>query len=199
MLDAHLRPLIDPPLTKLAKFFIRIGVTANMVTLFGFFIGVCAMIMIACNKYEIGLFLICTNRLCDGLDGAVARNSLSSNFGGFLDIVCDFIFYSGIVFAFGISDPSKLFYSAFLIFSFTGPMSSFLAYNIIATKLEKLSDKNGIKSFYHSTGLCEGSETILLLVLLCVIPQYHNILCITYGILCWVTTIDRIFCARNSF
>jgi len=33
-----------------------------------------------------------------------------TDFGGFLDIFCDFIIYFGIVFAFGMGNPTQLFF-----------------------------------------------------------------------------------------
>jgi len=51
------------------------------------------------------------NRLADGLDGAIARHTQLSDFGDFLDIVADFTIYSGIVFAFSISQSHYLWYA----------------------------------------------------------------------------------------
>ena len=139
------------------------------------------------------------NRLFDGIDGAVARNSSLSDFGGFFDIVCDFIIYSGIVFAFAIYDSNKAFYAAFLIFSFIGPISSFLAYATIASKRKIESTSRGKKSFYYLGGICEGTETAVVLLLLCALPDYFNIICVIYGILCWITTLGRVYNAWVDF
>lgn len=40
------------------------------------------------------------NRFMDAVDGAVTRASLTSDRGSFIDSVCDFIIYAGMVFAF---------------------------------------------------------------------------------------------------
>ncbi|MGC0371746.1 MAG: hypothetical protein DGJ47_000446 [Rickettsiaceae bacterium] len=199
MFDAHLRPTIDPPLNFIGKKLSRMQITANMVTLFGFAIGIISMFMIISHNFIWGFIFLLLNRLCDGLDGAVARNFPVNNFGGFLDITCDFIVFSGIVFAFGISDPEKALYSAFLIFSFIGPITSFLAYAIIAAKQNKICNKRGRKSFYYCGGICEGFETFLALSLLCLLPQHHNIICLIYGLLCWITAFGRCYCAWIDF
>ena len=125
-----------------------------------------------------------------------------TDFGGFLDIVCDFIIYAGIVFAFGIAYDNPL-YAAFLIFSFIGPMVSFLAYAIIAAKRQINTTRCGKKSFYYLGGLCEGTETALVLIIFCFFPQYFGPICIVYGILCWLTTIGRTYrawidCGKDS-
>jgi len=135
----------------------------------------------------------------DGLDGAIARQSTLSDFGGFLDIVCDFIIYSGIVFAFGMAQPDRLMAVSFLIFSFVGPMSSFLAYAIMAAKNDKHCTKRGRKSFYYLGGLCEGTETAAFLIFVCLFPDWFNPAAYTFGALCWLTTIGRVYMAWNHF
>ena len=127
MFDHRIRPLIDPPLNSLGHYLYKTGIDANTMTLLGFVSGLLAMGMILMANYLLAFFLLASNRLADGLDGAIARHSGLSDFGGFLDIVCDFIVYSGVVMAFGFSDPTKLPYSAFLVFSFVGPMVSFFS------------------------------------------------------------------------
>lgn len=124
MLDPYTRPLIDPPLHLFAKRLFKLGISSNTLTLFGFAAGLLAIAAVTheCFTLAAGLFLI--NRLVDGLDGAVARHSQPSDFGGVLDIICDFIIYSGIVFAFGLVDHKNLYYASFLLFSFIGATST---------------------------------------------------------------------------
>ena len=199
MLDPFLRPIIDIPLNYIGKRIASYGVSANMISVMGFVFGAFAILMICLNFYISGLIFILMNRVFDGLDGAVARYSQLSDFGGFLDIVFDFIIYSGVVFAFGISNSNNLIYCSFLIFSFVGPMTSFLAYASIAAKKNIVTIKRGKKSFYHLGGICEGTETALTLILLCVFPQYLPTICIIYGVLCWMTTGGRVYIAWQDF
>lgn len=199
MFDSFIRPHIDPPLNLIGKRLAIMGFTANTITIIGFIFGLIAIGMIVAEKYYIAALFICFNRFADGLDGAVARHSSLTDFGGFLDIVCDFIIYSGIVFAFGIIDPNNLFAAFFLIFSFIGPITSFLAYAIIASKRKISSEKRGKKSFYYLGGICEGTETATILILFCLMPGYFNLLAYMYGVLCWITTIGRIYNAWIDF
>jgi len=127
-------------------------------TLFGFAAGLLAMGAITHHSYWVAAMLFLVNRLADGLDGAIARHSQTTDFGGVLDIACDFIIYAGIVFAFGLADHENLFYACFLLFSFIGPITTFLAYAIVAAKQKKNTTTRGIKSFYHLGGICEGTE-----------------------------------------
>jgi phosphatidylglycerophosphate synthase len=193
MLDPYLRKLIDPHMKTAGKYLAELGIAPNTMTLLGFGFGLLAMGAIVQHQYTIAACLIALNRLLDGLDGAIARITAPSDFGGVLDIVCDFIIYSGIVFAFGISAPVSLFYATYLIFSFIGPITTFLTYAIIAAKRQVHSTKRGIKSFYHLGGLCEGTETTTVLLLICLIPETFEWACIIYGGLCWITTFGRLY------
>jgi phosphatidylglycerophosphate synthase len=199
MLDPYVRTLIDPSLRALAKRLVAIGISPNTLTLLGFGTGLFAIAAIIYHYYTIAALLILLNRLLDGLDGTVARLTHSSDFGGVLDIACDFIVYSGIVFAFGMAEPKNLFYSAFLIFSFIGPITTFLAYAIVAAKYQIITTRRGIKSFYHLGGICEGTETAVFLLLICLIPTAFPWGAIIYGILCWLTTIGRLYRAYIDF
>lgn len=199
MLDLYVRPLIDPPLNFIGKKLATYGISANIVTILGFIMGIIAIILISIAQYNTAIIFICLNRLCDGIDGAIARHISLTDFGGFLDIVCDFIIYSGVIFALGIANNDNIFYAAFLIFSFIGPISSFLAYAIIAAKKQINTISRGQKSFYYLGGICEGTETAIVLILACLIPQHFDIISITYGILCWITTIGRVYNAWQDF
>ena len=199
MLDSRVRRIIDKPLDVVGRKLELLGITANSVTIFGFICGLLSIISISADQLNYGLFLLCLNRLADGLDGAVARASSLSDFGGFLDIVSDFIIYSGVVFAFAIRDQSQSLYAAFLIFSFIGPITSFLAYAIIAAKKDVNTSNRGKKSFYHLGGVCEGTETAFILILICAVPSIFAEVCIIYGALCWLTTTGRVYAAWSDF
>lgn len=199
MLDTYLRPIIDTGLYPMGRELIKHKISANTMTLIGLGFGIAAMAFISQQMYLAGLLCIIMNRLADGLDGAIARHTQLTDFGGFLDILCDFIIYAGIVFAFGIANDDHLFYSALLVFSFIGPMTSFLAYAIIAAKRQVTSTKRGHKSFYYLGGICEGTETAGVLMLFCIFPENFNTIAAIYAILCWLTTFGRVYAAWNDF
>lgn len=199
MLDAALRRLIDPPLNRAGRRLAEVGITANAVTLAGFALGLAAVPAIALESYGLGLLLILLNRLSDGLDGAVARVRGPSDLGGFLDIVCDFIIYAAVVFAFALAAPERGLAAAFLIFSFVGTGSSFLAYAIVAAKRGLTTSLRGEKSLYYLGGLTEGTETIALFVLLCLFPSAFAPLAYGFGALCWLTTAARMLAGWRSF
>jgi phosphatidylglycerophosphate synthase len=141
-----------------------------------------------------GLALLLLNRLADGLDGAVARRGAGlTDRGGFLDIVLDFVLYSGIVFAFALADPARnALPAAFLIFSFVGTGASFLAFAVMAAKRGIATEARGRKSLYYLGGLTEGAETIACLALFCLVPAAFPALAWGFGALCWLTTAVRV-------
>ncbi len=199
MLDPMMRRLVDPPLNAAGLTLARAGIQANAVTWAGFAIGVGAMAALAFQQYWLALALILANRAADGLDGAVARHAGISDLGGYLDIVLDFLFYSGVVFGFAVGHPDQALAAAFLIFSFVGTGSSFLAYAIMAAKRDISTDLRGRKSLFYIGGLTEGTETIALLLAICLFPNWFVWLAYGFGALCWLTTGARIAAAMDAF
>ena len=199
MFDAQLRPLIDRLLDPIGRGLVRLGATANQVTLIGVAFGLIAAGCVAAGLFHTALWFVIANRVIDGMDGAVARASRSSDFGGYLDIVSDFIFYSAIPMAFAMAQPETALAAAFLIFSFIGTATSFLGFAILAEKHHVTTRIRGKKAFYYLGGLTEGTETILLFLAMLVWPDYFSVMAIIFGILCWVTTGTRIYAAYRQF
>lgn len=199
MLDATLRQVIDPPLNVAGRHLARLGVSANAVTLAGFAVGLGAVPALAFQQYELALAAILANRLADGLDGAVARASGLTDLGGFLDIVGDFVFYSAVVFGCALADPANALAAAFLVFSFMGTGSSFLAYAAIAARRGITTEVRGAKSLYYLGGLTEGTETIAVLCAFCLWPACFVPLAYVFGTLCWLTTASRVAAAWRTF
>ena len=199
MFDAQLRPLIDRLLNPIGRGLVALGMTANQVTMIGAAFGLIAAGCVAAGLFYPALWFVIANRVIDGLDGAVARASRSNDFGGYLDIVCDFIFYSAIPLAFAVARPETALAAAFLIFSFIGTATSFLGFAILAEKHQVTTQICGKKAFYYLGGLTEGTETILLFLAMLVWPDYFSLMAIGFGILCWVTTGTRIYAAYRQF
>ena len=124
-----MRKLIGPPLDAAGRRLARAGISADVVTLTGFVIGLAAVPLLAAEYYAAALVPILANRMFDGLDGAIARQMGPTDYGGFLDIVCDFIFYSAVVLGFALARPQANAVAAiFVVFGFVGTGTSFLAY-----------------------------------------------------------------------
>lgn len=200
MLDAKIRPMIDAPLNRAGRWLFAHGISAHEVTFFGLFMGLLAAAMLAAGLPG-GLVLVplALGRLADGLDGAVARASEMTDFGGFLDILCDFIFYAAIPLAFALRHDANALAAAFLLACFYINGASFLGFAIMAEKRGITTEAQGKKSLYYSAGLLEGTETIALFVALCLWPDAFRPLAVMFGVLCLFTTAARATLAWRLF
>ena len=197
MFDAALRPHLDRVVDPVGRWFAARGISASMVTVVGFALGLAAVLAVVMGTMLAAFVLILLNRLCDGLDGAIARATAPTDFGGFLDIVFDFIFYAMIPFGFALYDPANALAACFLIVSFFGTAVSFLAFAVMAQRRGLSSRDRGVKSLYYLGGLTEGGETIILLLAMTVTPQWFVYYAYVFGALCWVTAASRILEARK--
>lgn len=194
MLDSRMIPLLKAPLHFCAQAANRQNITANQITLMGFFIGCFVLPALIFEHYWIALCLILINRFFDGIDGALARIQGITDAGGFLDISLDFIFYSLVPFAFVLANSEQNgLAGAFLIFSFVGSGSSFLAFASMASKRGLSSPVYQQKSLYFIAGLTEGTETILCFVLMCFFPSEFPYIAYIFGGMCWFTALSRIY------
>ncbi len=199
MLDARLRPLIDPPLNAVGRKLASIGVTANGLTFTGLALGLAGAAAIALGHIGWGLALILANRMCDGLDGAVARVRGPSDLGGYFDIVADFAFYVSVPVGFGILSPANTLPALVLVASFVLTGVSFLAFAVIAAKRGDQTEAHGRKSFFYSTGLAEGAETIAVFIAMCLFPAWFAWMAYGYAALCVLTVFQRSLMARLAF
>ncbi|GLQ17556.1 CDP-alcohol phosphatidyltransferase family protein [Maritalea porphyrae] len=200
MLDGYARKIIDGPLNMVGKQIAKTGVTANQVTLAGLVLGLIAALLIALGNVQAGLWILLISRVADGLDGAVARATHKTDFGGFWDIVADFFFYGAIPVAFVILDPTNnAIAGAVLLMSFYFNGGTFLGYAILAEKHKLSTEQRGSKSLYFSTGLLEGTETIAFFVACCVWPQHFAIMAYLFAAACFYTAASRIWLAYQEF
>lgn len=200
MFDAALRKLIDPPLDRAGRWVARTGVSADGLTLMGLALGLGAAALIGAGRPGLALVPLLLSRLMDGLDGAVARATRRTDFGGYLDIASDFLFYGAVPLAFVLHDPeANGAAGAFLLASFYFNGTSFLGYAILAEKRGLETRAQGVKSLYFSNGLLEGGETIAFFVLLCLAPSLFAPLAWGFGALCYLTAVLRLVAARRAF
>jgi phosphatidylglycerophosphate synthase len=197
MFDARLRPLIDPPLNAAGRWLAARGVTANALTILGLLVGLSAAAAVSQRAYVLALALIVANRILDGLDGAVARVRGPSDFGGYLDSLCDFAFYVAVPLGFATAAPANALPAAILIASFTITGVSFLAFAAVAAKRGLETNAYGTKSFFYSTGIAEGAETIAVFVLMAMFPTYFAQIAYGYTALCLLTVAQRSWLATK--
>jgi phosphatidylglycerophosphate synthase len=199
MFDVALRRFVDPALNRIAVRIVDARISANMLTISGAGLALAAAFFISQSNFAAALGLILLNRIVDGLDGAVARIKGPTEFGGYLDTICDYIFYLSIPMAFGLMDPVNQIPALLLVASFTLTAVSFLAFAAIAARHASDDSAHGPKAFIYSTGLMEGAETIAFFALFCLFPGFFPTLAIVFAALCLLTVVQRFILASKSF
>ena len=197
MFDRHLQKLTQKPLSFFAKIILKY-LSANQITILGFIFGLMMCLFIYIELFFLAIFFLILNRICDGLDGVMARLTLPTYLGAYLDIVLDFIFYSAFILIFGLLDTSNIIITCLLLFSYICTGTTFLAQAIIQPKLDLVQKDERLdidipKSFYYSAGLIEGTETILFMILCLLFPNLYFFFGLIFAILCLLTTLSRIF------
>ena len=204
MFDRHLQKLTQKPLSFFAKIILKY-ISANQITIIGFIFGLMMCLFIYLELFFLAIFFLILNRICDGLDGVMARLTVPTYMGAYLDIVLDFIFYSAFILIFGLLDTSNIIITCLLLFSYICTGTTFLAQAIIQPKLDLVQKDESLdidipKSFYYSAGLIEGTETILFMIMCLLFPNLYFFFGLIFVILCLLTALSRIliFYKRNK-
>ena len=200
MLDRVALQLLRPTLNAAARGLARAGLHADHVTLLGFAIGIGAAVAIAFEQFVPGLLLMLASRLCDGIDGALARLTAPTDRGGFLDITLDFLFYASIPLAFAVARPgANALAAAALLAAFIGTATSFLAFATLAAQRGLKSAAYPTKGIYYLGGLTEGTETLTCFVLMCLWPAQFALFAYGFAALCGVTIATRLWAGWRTF
>jgi phosphatidylglycerophosphate synthase len=194
MFDRYATALIKPAVDAAAAVIIKTGIRADAMTLCALIVGLFAALSVGLQAYLWGAVLILISRLCDALDGAIARHTAPTDAGGYLDICLDFLFYASIPLAFAFANPAvNALPAAVLLAAFVGTGSSFLAFAALAAKRNIQSLHYPHKSFYFLGGLTEATETLVFFISFCIWPDYFAPLAYLFAALCCVTIGTRIF------
>lgn len=197
MFDTLLRPIIDPPLNAAARMVARAGLSANAVTVLGGAAGVAAGVSVAAGQFVLAVALIALSRLADGLDGPLARQTRSTDLGGYLDVIADYAFYTAIPIGFAFARPEWALPAACLLGGFLMASTSFLGFATLAAKRGLETEAQGKKSFFYLGGLAEGAETIAVLGLSALVPAWFPVLAYGYAVVCVLTVAGRVAAAMQ--
>ena len=72
MFDKTLSPVARPLLSKMAIYAVKIGISADAVSILGFITGILAAFLVGYGHFLLALLFFSLNRILDGLDGAIA-------------------------------------------------------------------------------------------------------------------------------
>ncbi|MEP6631566.1 MAG: CDP-alcohol phosphatidyltransferase family protein [Lapillicoccus sp.] len=179
MFDARARRLLAPALEATGSRLAGAGIPPLALTGLGWAAGMGACVAVAQRAWTLGLVLWLVNRLLDGLDGPVARSRGASDLGGFLDVVADFSVYAGFVVGVAVAVPEARLACVVLLSAYYVSGTAFLA---LSSLVERRGGGVGDgRSLRFVGGLAEGTETIVVYALICLVPTW------TLGIV-WVFT-----------
>ena len=196
MFDRSIQRLIQKPLSFLGKFLLKI-LQPNQITFIGFFFGILMCFLIFIHSYFLAILFLFLNRLCDGLDGVMARQTSPSPLGAYLDIILDFIIYAAFVLVFSLENEINLLTGVFLLFTYICTGTTFLTQAIIQPQLDYSQQQDNVegeipKSFIYASGLIEGTETIFFMFLCLIMPKAFPILGFLFSVLCLITAIFKL-------
>ncbi len=181
------------PLGKpIAKFILRLGITANQITIMSFFIALGSAYFMAQGELFVGIIIWWVSRIFDGLDGVIARQSnTSSAFGGFLDISLDMLAYCSIVVGFSFSFPNLNHLWMLILVGYVGCITTALAFGQMN---EDAVDKSDNRSLQLAMGLAEATETGIAYTLFAFFPNYLEELAVL-----WITILAITILARFTY
>jgi phosphatidylglycerophosphate synthase len=187
MLDATIRRIAASPLERLADAMANIGVSANVLTIGGFTMGLAAAALIADSLFLQALIFLALNRFIDVLDGMVARRTRATDLGAFLDSTLDLFVYAAIPFAFALVHQQDALAAAFLLMGLMIATIPGLASRAFAPRAVELKAEPA-----RPFALVGHIETFLAFALMCVAPRWmFSPLAYFYGVLCIISGATR--------
>ena len=194
MLDTAARRVVAPVLDAVARPLAAARVAPLALTAAGWLCGVGACVAIAVHANVLALVLWLANRVLDGLDGPVARISGSSELGGFLDIVADFSIYAGFVVGLGIGHPPARVACLALLCAYYVSGTAFLALSSLLERLGGSLERAYVdgRSLRFVGGIAEGTETVLMYILFCVLPGHTELLAWIFAAAVALTAAQRV-------
>ena len=159
MLDTKARKYIQPILDSFARVCLRIGVSANTLTVAGMLIGVLAALLVVNDHAVAGVIVLWFSGLIDAADGTLARLTRPSAIGAILDITFDRVVEVAMIVALACLYPDARLSLVILAGIIAIAMSLFLSIGAAVTN-------QSIKSFHYAPGLGERTEAFICLSLM---------------------------------
>lgn len=152
------------------------------------------------GRFGVGAVLWILCRILDGLDGLVARKAgATSDLGGLLDLVGDYIAYAAIPIAMALRPdaPAFLMPAALLLLGTFYVNSA--AWMIPAALLERRNIARGPTSITIPEGLISGGETVVFYTLFFLLPEVQVELFLTMAVLTALTIVQRMIWSIRTF
>ncbi len=196
MLDQAIRTRLRPGLDLVAGRLSSTGISAGALTAAGLLAGLGACASAATASWDAALVLWLLNRLLDGLDGALARHRGATELGGLLDFVADFVVYSGFVVGVAIAHPVARLACVALLAAYLVNNVALLSFSSMIERLGlRLGDERSLRL---TTGLAEGTETIAVYVLFCLLPGASEVIAWAFAGAVALTAAQRVAQATRT-
>jgi phosphatidylglycerophosphate synthase len=198
MFDTPLRKIKDQVGAPLARSLSR--VSPITVSLIGLVIALLAAWSAYRQIYFSAFALWILNRVLDGLDGLLARlHNKQSDFGGYVDILTDFVAYAALPIGLVAGSPSSERYLAlvFLLASFYINTASWMYLAAILEKRSMHGDDTQT-TIVMPAGIVGGFETIIAFSIFTLFPAHITLLYSIFGMLVFITIIQRLIWAKRN-
>lgn len=205
MFDTPLRKFKDQVGAPLARSLSRVH--PIVITAFALIAGLLAAWFAFTQSYSAAFGFWILNRVLDGLDGLMARmHDKQSDFGGYVDILTDFIVYAALPIGLAAGSPTMEHYLA-LIFLLAVFYVNTASWMYLAAILEKRAAHNADPSINSGqapttivmpAGLIGGFETIIAYGIFLLFPTYITILFSIFAALVLITILQRLIWAWSN-
>ncbi len=201
MFDHLLRLLKDRLLAPFAR-AIGPSLSPNFISVVAFLFGMAAAVAAYFAEDGTALLLWLANRTLDGLDGTHARvHGRQTDFGGYFDIVLDFIVYAaipcGLVAASG--SMSLAVAGMFLLSTFFVNAASLMYLAAILERRQIGAAARGeLTTITMPPGIVAGSETVVFFALFLAVPTWRLLLFWLMGALVCANILQRLLWAKRN-
>ena len=185
MLDTRARKHVQPLFDKAADLLIKLGFTANGVTIAAFITGLVAAVAVGFEYLVPAVAILWVSGFLDAVDGTVSRKTGTSGpLGTLMDIVFDRIVEIGVLLALIVIQPELAVYVAVVNATIIITMVVFLTVGATA----KVQTE---KTFYYQAGVAERTEGFIMLSLAILLQDHRRIVLIVFAAMILFTAIQR--------
>ena len=200
MFDQVFRAFKDWLLAPLAR-VVGPRLSPNVISVIAFVAGLGAAGAVLGDRNSLALALWIANRILDGFDGTQARvHHTQSDFGGYLDIVFDFVVYAAIPLSIAMTDrtagiPVAV---AVLLATFFVNGASWMYLAAILERRQAGAEAHGeLTTITMPPGIVAGAETVVFYSLFLAIPRFRVTLIFVMATLVSANVVQRLWWARR--
>lgn len=193
MLDTHCRKYIQPLIKAGANVAVKLGLSANKVTILAVIVGILAGVLTYFQMTILAVATLWFSGYLDAVDGTIARITKSSSpFGTVMDITFDRVVEGAVIIGIAYKYPEYSLQLLILTISILISMTIFLTTG-------PLAENKGEKSFYYQAGLAERTEGFIMLTLMIIFGKNSGIVINIFTIIVLFTAFQRFREAMKIF